>query len=341
MARRSASATRWPSSSSTTTGSWTIPTATRASRRGASDARRLAATWSDAPALRGCAERALDADLLTLRERFEAPPCVDGLPPLAQSEVVRDDARGDVAASARDRAARVRRRPGHVEVLDRRAVAEMIPHGLLAAERAHEDVALDHVDDVARVVVWGPDVPLQDVRGPHVRRVLRPELDHLIGEVVLDLVEGRRVAVRRIRHDHPAVRGRVSLRRLRGVEHADVAGAERDRRGDLLIRDLALLRQDLLDRLDADVVLERRVHVRVERRGLVVRRVPQRQVQTEESPLGVLEALDLRAVIGRQPLEADHLLERLRHVDRARDELARADRAPVLELHAGRAAALD
>src|SRR5258708_39896105 len=64
-------------------------------------------------------------------------------------------------------------------------------------------------------------------------------------------------------------------------------------------------------------------------------------MQPEQRPAGVLEVLDLSLVVGRQLLEADHLLEGLGNVDCARHELASPDGASVLKLDAGGAAALD
>src|SRR3954454_4327267 len=96
---------------------------------------------------------------LRLGQLLEALTGVDRFPPRCQAQVAGDDAGRDVAPATGDGTTRMSRGSRHVQPLDRRSVAEVIPHRLITGERAHEDVALDHVDELAAVVVGGVDEP--------------------------------------------------------------------------------------------------------------------------------------------------------------------------------------
>jgi hypothetical protein len=65
---------------------------------------------------------------------------------------------GDIARTARDRAAGMTGGARVVKIGDRRAVAEVVAHHLLDIERAHENIAGPHVNEFARVIARGVDV---------------------------------------------------------------------------------------------------------------------------------------------------------------------------------------
>jgi hypothetical protein len=71
-------------------------------------------------------------------------------------------------------------RAGHVEILDRRAIAEMIIHHLIGAERPHEDVAVAHVGEFLGVFMRGIDILAENVLARHVRAIAGPGFENPI-----------------------------------------------------------------------------------------------------------------------------------------------------------------
>src|SRR5580692_10784595 len=270
----------------------------------------------------------------------EACTRVHRFPPRGDLEVVRDDLGGDVAAAAGYRAAWVGGRARHVQAVDRGAVAEAVPHRLVTGEGADEDVAADHVDQLLCIVVGGPDVPGQDVVRGDVGCPLAPGRQHPVGELLFHRLDVLRVAAGGVRHRVPAVGGGHARRGLGRVELGDRAGAEAHPGRDLVAGDLIVQGEQLLDRLAADVDLERGIDVRVEVGADVPGRLLQREVQAEQRPGGLPEVADLFPVRLGQLLLADHGAEGLRDVDGAGHEPG-ADLSAVGKLDASGLVAVD
>ena len=99
--------------------------------------------------------------------------------------------------------------------------------------------------------------------------------------------------------------------------------------------------EQILHGLGADRPFQRTVDVRIEIFRGEARTLVERQVQAEQAPFRVLEAVELFQEGRRQLLAADQRFECLMHVERGGDELPRAHRATVVERDAGRLAVLD
>src|SRR5690606_36338027 len=139
------------------------------------------------------------------------------------------------------------------------------------------------------------------------RRELAPFIQHTVGELLLDGLYVRRISVRSVRHCMPSIAGVVTFRRLSRVEDGDLAGSERDPGRNLTLRNLVMKREELLQRLAAEIDLESFVDVRVKVGAEMTRRFLQAEMQPEQGPVRMLEALDLRPVGFRKLLETDHL----------------------------------
>ena len=98
--------------------------------------------------------------------------------------------------------------------------------------------------------------------------------------------------------------------------------------------------EQLLHAIGADAPFERAVDVRIEGGGGKLRALMQREVKSEQSPAGVLEAVELRGERRGQLRAADQVFEGLMHVEGRGDELAgqkcyrdRAVADPKIEIH--------
>src|SRR6476660_6516894 len=97
------------------------------------------------------------------------------------------------------------RRTSHIEIGNRRAIAEMVVHHLLGVERSHENIAMAHVDQFARIFLRGLDVLPDYVAATHVWAVTRERLNDFLGKVPFELFAILAAQLRFERHDMPAV----------------------------------------------------------------------------------------------------------------------------------------
>ena len=262
-------------------------------------------------------------------------------PPQRHAQLPGDEAGGDVAGTAGDRAARMPGRARAIEIRDRRLVAEVIVHHLIGVEGAHEDVALAHIDHLLRVFAPGVDVARQHVLVGHIRADLGPGLDDLVGELFLETLVILPADVGIERHHMPGIGRRLAGRRLRRVEQAERSRAELDHLRHAAGLGVLVRREQVVHGLRADAPFLGTVDVRIEFFRGKARAFIERQMQSEQAPLRVLELVDLVEERLRQLRAADELLEGLMHVEGRGDELGRADGAAVGQRDAGRLAAFD
>ena len=175
----------------------------------------------------------------------------------------------------------------------------------------------------------------------HVRAVARPGLQDPLGELLLEGLVVLAAGVRLERHHVPRVGGVLAGRRLGRVDQAQRTRAELHQRGHAAGLHIAVRGEQVRHRVGADAPFERAIDVRIERLRGEARALVQGQMQAEQRPGGVLEAIEPRLQRLRQLLAADQALERLVHVDGAGDELPGPHDAAVVERDPGRASALD
>ena len=99
--------------------------------------------------------------------------------------------------------------------------------------------------------------------------------------------------------------------------------------------------EQILHRLGADAPFQRAVDIRIEIGGGEFRRLVQGEMQSEQRPAGILEAIELGGERRWQLRAPDQGLEGLMHVDGAGHELPRAYRPAVGKHDAAGAAAFD
>src|SRR5678815_1614969 len=120
--------------------------------------------------------------------------------------------------------------------------------------------------------------------------------------------------------------GRVLARRsLCRVEQAEWPRSELHQLGHAPGLDVLVRREQIFHGLSADAPFQRAVDVRVEFLGGETRTFVEREMQPEQAPRGILEAVEFFEESSRQLFTPDQALESLMHVERRSHELSGAD----------------